>query len=278
MEKTCKSCSGLKYVTRGDAQTAYAVKCSCVSACEKCDGKGNIFIKDETGRLFIKQCSCMTLNERILKFNNSRIPPKYFNKTIKDFKHHGGNQGEVKNLLFNYQIKFMPGQKGILLVGSPGIGKTHLLTALISYFTLEKNYAARYVDFFHLLSEIKAGYELGRAEAEIIRPVVEIPVLGIDELGQGRCTEWEISILDAIISKRYNLNATILATTNFSVSENNEKKSSGKAGGNFRNAEDHVPKQSLVEKIGERIFSRISEMCEFIEIAGPDYRMENFRE
>jgi len=36
----------------------------------------------------------------------------------------------------------------------------------------------------------------------------------------------------------------------------------------------HFQKQSLQEKVGDRIFSRLTEMCDFIKMEGGDYRAE----
>ena len=79
-----------------------------------------------------------------------------------------------------------------------------------------------------------------------------IPVLAVDELGKNRGTDWETGVLDELISKRYNANRTTLFTTNLTPV--------GQA------------RDSLRDRVGERIYSRIVEMCSFELLEGEDYR------
>ncbi len=85
-------------------------------------------------------------------------------------------------------------------------------------------------------------------------------MLVIDELGKGRSNEWELNILDQLISKRYNASRMTLITTNYVTRE------IAKATGNS----DEI----LEVRVGERIASRLFEMCELIHLEGRDYRKE----
>ena len=112
----------------------------------------------------------------------------------------------------------------------------------------------------HLLSALRASYgDRGQAE-DVLRPLVDVPLLVIDELGKGRGTDWELSVLDELISKRYNAQRTTVFTTNYGI------ESSPEGAGQ---AED-----SLLERVGVRIHSRLMEMCEPVRLTGYDYRRE----
>ena len=65
-----------------------------------------------------------------------------------------------------------------------------------------------------------------------------------------------MSILDQMISRRYNAGKTVIATTNFDP--------------NRGNTTDGVP--GLLSRIDDRIYSRLCELCEFMELRGDDYR------
>ena len=89
----------------------------------------------------------------------------------------------------------------------------------------------------------------------MLLPLIETEVLVIDELGKGRSSDWELNILDQLISKRYNASKITLITTNY-VSKEYMK-------------EDQ---ETLEARVGDRIASRLHEMCEFIYIEGQDHR------
>ena len=75
----------------------------------------------------------------------------------------------------------------------------------------------------------------------------------------------EGTIVDELVSRRYNAAATILATTNYEP-----RPATGRAANNFAQASDSAP--SLVDRIGDRVYSRLRETCDFVPCVGPDYR------
>ena len=119
--------------------------------------------------------------------------------------------------LFRYANSFLPGDRGFLLHGPPGGGKTHLMTAFLHRITLEKGIHARFVEFSHLLSSLRQQFDQGKGDTAILQPLVEVEVLSIDELGKGVNNEWQLSVLDELISKRYNLGRTTLFTSNYQL-------------------------------------------------------------
>ena len=83
-------------------------------------------------------------------------------------------------------------------------------------------------------------------------------------MGKGRLTEWEISIIDDIISRRYNGLRPILGTTNYDW-----KEPSGNPTPSLMSQEF---KQTLGDRIGSRAFSRLQETSLPFSISGSDYR------
>jgi DNA replication protein DnaC len=128
--------------------------------------------------------------------------------------------------------------------------------------------SARFVEFSHLLADLKSGFDSGRGAAELIDPLVAVDVLAIDELGKGRNTEFEGTVLDELVSRRYNAMKPILATTNYSANP-----PSGRAVVNAAEVAVGVaPPPTLADRVGERIWSRLRETCDFVEVKGDDYR------
>ena len=124
--------------------------------------------------------------------------------------------------------------------------------------------------FKSLLSELKDGYSSGKSEAEIIAPHLEADFLIIDDLGSGRNTAWELAILDMLISERYNSNKPIMITTNYTESE--ETTFAERILSKDKSEEDRYVRETLRKRVGERIFSRLKEMCGFVYIGGHDRR------
>ena len=54
---------------------------------------------------------------------------------------------------------------------------------------------------------------------EVLRPLLHVPVLAIDELGKERGTDWERSMLDELISRRFNSGLATLFATNYFLEE-----------------------------------------------------------
>ncbi len=279
---SCTACNRTRYHIRPHGEFARARICrECFDICPRCDGEEYTFERDDRGYGVARQCPvCGALNRRIQAFNDARIPRRHHDATVELFQtHHGdggdpiGNLPDVKFRLYNWAKGFAPGERGFLLHGNVGTGKTHLLSGIIRHLTLEKGIAARFVEFTHLLSDIRQQFDRGRGETAVLAPVIEIPVLAIDELGKGRNTNWQVSIIDEIISKRYNRSLTTLFTTNYPL-EADELPSGDLSTADYSR---HAPTATLRERVGERVYSRLFDMAEFLEIDAPDYRRLNRR-
>ena len=285
---TCRSCGGLQYVTAAHGERAVATVCDCAADCARCGGEGHLTERDEYGYLVARDCRCGSLQERVARYNAARLPGRYHRKTLESYQHLGDNQKLVRVWLLNYRKNYRARQRGVLLMGNPGTGKTHLLVGLISHLTLERGYRCRYTDFMSLLSELKAGYNQGKGESDIIGPLARVPLLAIDELGKGRSSDWALGVLDEIISRRYNARRSTFFATNYRQAAGDgigngsgSGSGSGSGGGagvgpraGFGGADDdaQLRQDALEDRVGPRIYSRLREMCSLRVVGGPDYR------
>ena len=259
---SCNKCQDVGYRISNSGEFALAEVCECQHNCGKCTGTGFV-IESVDGYDVARPCLCSSAPHRVSCYNRAQIPAHFAHKSLSGFQATSHNQS-IKTKLLAYQKNFRPGgASGQLLIGEPGVGKTHLVTALLHYFTLERGIHCRFVDFFKLTAEIRATYDKDShgTESNLIEPLVNVPVLVIDELGKGKGSSWELSIVDQLISRRYNSGRVILATTNYFPKGVQPSKPSAQL----------LP-YSLEERVGPRIFSRLSEMSEFHLVEGPDFR------
>jgi DNA replication protein DnaC len=265
----CAKCDGDRYRIEVAGSHATAVRCDCSSVCPDCHGSGVRYV-EKGGATFAAACDCVALDRRIATYNAATIPAKFAGRFIEDIEEldREGTQKRAKYALLEHRDRFAPGERGFLLWGNPGVGKTHMLCGLIAYLALERGLSCRYVDFMQLIYDLKQGFSQNRWESEVVGPLLAVDVLVIDELGKGRNSEWELSILDELISARYNARKTIHCTSNYAP-----EAAAGPAPA-LSSLADGGPgiAASLQERLGERIFSRLCEMCRFQEVRGEDYR------
>jgi len=115
------------------------------------------------------------------------------------------------------------------------------------------------------------AFERGSGAADVLSPLVDVDVLAIDELGKGRNTEFEGTVVDEVVSRRYNANTTLLGTTNYEPGP-----STGYGSANLSRPGSTAPR--LVDRLGDRVYSRIEEMCDFVGVQGDDYRLRGRRQ
>jgi len=271
--KSCPHCRGQGYALKNHDGYTQAVLCDCFH-CERCHDRGQVFLENEAGVSFMKECECEAFKKRLARIGDAGIPGKY--ATVSLGTYHGMNASQKMALRVAKDfIKDFPelGKSGLLLMGRPGVGKTHIGAAILKELILTKGVDGRFVDFFQLLSDIRHGYSQDLSEQAIINPYVHAPVLVIDELAKGRNTEWELTMLDQIISSRYNFadKVTLFTTNFFDAAPERGRKSKSKT--HVDTSEEFAARtETLEDKIGERVYSRLMEMCRFVKIDGDDYR------
>lgn len=264
----CRECSGRGYmISSENGQYARAEICGCVSECSDCRGSGAVFLENERGYRYLERCGlCGITRLKVRRYNNAKIPSKYAGVLRSDdmdpCDSDPRSQQKSQYVAMDYVKSFVdkyPEKKGFLLMGGPGLGKTRLAIGAIAQLTLQKAVECVFTDFFFLLADLRKAYSEGIPENEIIGPLINAEILVIDEMGKGKSSEWEQNILDQLISKRYNSSKKTLVTTNYVARESLPKKSRNKT-------------EILEDRVGERIISRLYEMCTPLFIEGSDYR------
>ena len=245
-------------------------------SCHLCSGRGGSYVVDEDGYDIWRICECKKHLRRQALFNAAGIGRRYVDATLDTYQpRHNQELANALRLASDFTLMYPSVAGGLLFWGPVGTGKTHLAVAIFRELTLRKGVSCRFVDYGNLLQDIKRSFSKKEGDAALMLPLVEVELLVIDELGKGRGTEWEESVLDDLISRRYNAGKITLCTTNFEPRDD-----SGPAEGSINAAYESRSGQaaragkapSLKERVGDRIYSRLCEMCEFVPMTGGDYR------
>jgi DNA replication protein DnaC len=101
--------------------------------------------------------------------------------------------------------------------------------------------------------------------------VFEAEVLVLDELGASKPTDWVWDTVAHILNTRYNDRRTTIITTNYA----NAGPLGTEADVSTRSAaRAAMREETLGDRIGERMRSRLQEMCVVVEMRGEDFRQK----
>ncbi len=260
-------CTPSAFVVERGSAFAQARLASPVSQCATCGGKGILHeIVAEFGSSYTvsKRCPRAASEVRALHFNSAQLPAVHAGSTFEGFK---VSNAEGERALANAKqfAEAFPARRGYGLSGPVGCGKTHLLVATLRHLVFNSPQAitVAYVEAGLLFAEIRKGFSQGKSGADVILPLTTVPVLAIDELGKGRGSTFEMETLDELISRRYNGGMATLFGTNFSV-QAPEGRTSERFDSEALAAAGNQSK-FLFDRLGERIYSRLCGMCDFVE-------------
>src|SRR5260221_1045241 len=190
-------------------------------ACPVCDGTGwkQVAVPGKASRMTRCDCRISARNQQLLE--KAGIPARYKNCTLGNFNLELHEISlSVRNAHRDAQrfVQEYPLEKqGMLLIGSIGVGKTHLAVGIIQALITEKGVPSRFCDYRELLKEIQNSYNpaVQATELEILRPVLEAEVLVLDELGAVKSSEWVWDTVSYILHNHYNEHRSTIITTNF---------------------------------------------------------------
>jgi primosomal protein DnaI len=203
-------------------------------------------------------CDCHKLKEQCTLFNAAMIPAFYIKAKLQPQELHDESSSSLRKTVKAVQQwarRERPPERGLLLSGPNGVGKSFLMAALARSLTLERGMRCLFVDFGHLLLRLKATFNGQGLEYELFESLQQPQVLIIDDVGSNRDSTWSRAVFQTIIAARYNACGRTFVTTNLSITS--------MGAGSF----------SPFEKwAGPHCTSRLAEMCVWFPVDGPDRR------
>jgi DNA replication protein DnaC len=238
--------------------------------CPICEDSGLRLIVQPDGERYAQPCECrlQVRASRLLK--RAAIPKRYEHCTLDTFEPGYGQADQSLAAAYLMARQFVSGYpvttegRGLLLTGSVGVGKTHLAVGIVQALITEKGVHALFCDYRELLKRIQESYnpQVASTELQILTPIFEAEVLILDELGAQKPTDWVWDTVALILNTRYNDKRTTLITTNYPNA----------AAALARSSDKVIREETLGDRIGERMRSRLAEMCVEVEMRGNDLR------
>jgi DNA replication protein DnaC len=220
-------------------------------ACDLCDDTGWKPVAETNNRTVVR-CDCWYRKGSAQRVARANIPKRYIHCSFANFR--GYNESLVRALAYSKRIvDEFPLDRGALLIGLPGVGKTHLAVATLKAW-IERGGTGLFCTTIDLMSELRGSYSNSdrQSEADVLDKVTKTDLLVLDELGRERVTDWRDEMLHLIINARYSHRRATILTTNFDIGDD--------------------PVDSLQARVGFRIYSRLHEMCEFLHVDAADFR------
>ena len=219
--------------------------------CPLCYGTGMQVIVGKGAKF----CACRKTDTLVDAFITAQIPKRYESCQFDTFEPKHSSQRVAKKLAQDFTLNFPAIDRGLLLIGNVGIGKTHLAVSILKGLS-ERGFNCLFYEFGSLLKEIQNSYNPNTftSELSVLAPVLRADVLVLDELGSSKPTDWVQDTLAHIINTRYNDRKFTIFTTNYPDDRVDQRR------------------ENLEDRIGTRTRSRLFEMCKTVNIDGPDHR------
>jgi len=135
----------------------------------------------------------------------ARLP---YHKTMADFDYSFQPSVDKKQIAELLTLRFIENRENVLLLGPPGVGKSHIAVAL-AVETIAKGYSVYFVTMQHLIDYLSEGSEPATARMRVLlRP----KLLVIDEVGYLPLDRQAANWFFEVVSRRYEKGSIVLTS------------------------------------------------------------------
>ncbi len=227
---------------------------------------------NEAGVWVSRACECQEMEREQKRIAAAHIPERYRQYTLDGYEsafrgaHPSLGKAHLTARKFVDAYPVDTAGKGLLFTGSIGVGKTHLAVGVLRRLVQERGVKGLFCDYRELLKSIQNSYnsQVQTTELELLKPVFAAEVLVLDDLGAQKPNERVWDTVALILNSRYNDKLTTIITTNYP--------DLAAGGGSLSDAERAGLEPTLGDRIGDRMRSRLAEMCVRVEMTGEDFR------
>ncbi len=233
-------------------------------ACTHCGDTGFVIVVDARGASRARPCACRRASPEATAgidgiLDAARVPKRYRDCEFDNFDawgEHAFALANAKALAVRYAEEYPLSDRGLMFMGPPGVGKTHLAVATLRRLLTVKAVPCLFCDVQDLLRQLQATFDQksGLTQLELLQPVLTTEVVLLDDLGGRQFSPWLEETLAHIVTTRYNDRKATLVTTNYL---------------------DEAPDRrtpTLEDRIGIRVRSRLHEMCHLVLVRATDFR------
>ena len=191
---------------------------------------------------------------------NIGIKDNYEKATLENYQAVTPSQKEALNCC---RLIDNGGLKKLVLLGSNGVGKTHLASALV------KKHNGLLITAYEMFATYRGCFspKAKENELEVIKRFSSLPLLAIDEFGRTKGSEAEENFLSAIIDNRHSNNLPTLILSNlvrkrdciFFTTDN-------------KACEKCTRNNCLESRLTKDVISRLRENSQVVLIEGDDFR------
>ena len=224
-------------------------------ACPLCNDTGWRRV-DRDGVRRVVRCQCWQHDFTKNLLSASRVPARYARCELDTFEHDMDSQREAFHRATAFIDAFPVVDRGLLLHGPHGVGKTHLAVGMLKEAIRRTGAHGYFFETRELLRLVRDTYNrsVEETEMDVLGPVLHADLLVLDDLGAERKSDWVLETLGLVVNTRYNAKRPTIFTSNLMESS------------------DSTDVRSFSFQLGERTRSRLLEMCDWVEIQGVDVR------
>jgi DNA replication protein DnaC len=258
------------------------------AACPSCGGRGWV-VQLDGGAGTARACFCRQYEVLPRLVAAAGIPERYRDCRLANFKVTGGSPAvrgqlmQARAMAQRYANEFLTeegfSRSGLLFIGPPGVGKTHLAVGVLIELIERYSVRGRFVELNSFFNQLQGTFGAASADSSqtVLAPLMECQLLVLDELGTQQPTPWTRDVLYLVINTRYTRRLPTLFTTNYRLPAASEPPP-----GNLKSLDrgrDPDPTWDEAAALGSRLpamlVSRLYEMAQPVLLtAVADYRRD----